>query len=720
MNNLSNLGLNLKTLKISDLASLISDLNYNFSMVLKLPAFKGIQGDDGLDGVGISGLRGSSWTVIGSTLSASLLTVYGLTSTSQITLSFVNTQITTNLSSFLTNFGYSELVDGDILVLPDLSVLIYNESTSQFEDTGITFANGSSLTTQQVQDIVNNILATVSTDDDIETIYDAVGKLYSDASGGLNTSYNIDASLDLNVTGASAGFINSSYKMIAPKESKVTQSDTPIYIHGASQDYHDLIQNTLTNDTFNYGVGLDNSPIQVLLQNDNESGIFMGHRTATSMRLFSKIYKTSSNSLRLTSGNELTDSSMSYLELASSTATLQSIGDVNITTTSNTASINIGNVTGSSNEIYLNAESVYNKRLILDDVIYLGSVADTDEIVFRSGEIFITSNSATGTDAQFLSLNGSRLEDSGISLSTSESDNSATKVTTSDILYGHIQKSMYQKGVCPTDLNNAVEQGIYEIQEGAISYTNFPNLHLDGTSLTILDPTGFNTGRKGGILKVKKYDNSLTSSNNSYSTIVQELELFNPDTYASTTLDRASMSVKRWGSFHGGSWEFSEWSIVLDNTLVSLDGEGLELTYDSGANKYSLGVNTTVVELLGASLSSKIISGAASNQSDAFLRYTILGKQINFELYFVSLANASNTGTIVIDLNNLDIKDQVYSQALGIIGSSGDLSIGDFVRVVITGDDGVTNARVTLNLPSTFDHTTTDLVLHAQFQMELN
>ena len=269
-------------------------------------------------------------------------------------------------------------------------------------------------------------------------------------------------------------------------------------------------------------------------------------------------------------------------------------------------------------------------------------------------------------------------------------------------------------------LNNAVEQGIYEIQEGAISYTNFPNLHLDGTSLTILDPTGFNTGRKGGILKVKKYDNSLTSSNNSYSTIVQELELFNPDTYASTTLDRASMSVKRWGSFHGGSWEFSEWSIVLDNTLVSLDGEGLELTYDSGANKYSLGVNTTVVELLGASLSSKIISGAASNQSDAFLRYTILGKQINFELYFVSLANASNTGTIVIDLNNLDIKDQVYSQALGIIGSSGDLSIGDFVRVVITGDDGVTNARVTLNLPSTFDHTTTDLVLHAQFQMELN
>jgi hypothetical protein len=359
--------------------------------------------------------------------------------------------------------------------------------------------------------------------------------------------------------------------------------------------------------------------------------------------------------------------------------------------------------------------------LVLNDVIVLGSTSDTDEINLSSNELFITNNSATGSDSQFLSLSGSRVEDSGLSVSTSSSDNSATKITTSNIVFEHIQKSMYQKGVVPADLNNAIEQGIYEIQGDAITYTNFPNLHLDGTSLTILDPTGFNTGRKGGILKVTKYDNSLTTSNNSYPTIVQELELFNPETYASTTVDRASMTVKRFGSYHNGSsWEFSEWSIVLDNNLVTLDGTNLELTYDSVENKYSLGVSTTTVELVGSALSSKIISGAASNQNDAFLRYKIVGRTVNFDLYFVSLANASNTGSIVIELNSLDLKDQTYPQVLGIISSNGDLSVSDFARVLFVGNDGVTSSRVTLNLPTTFDHTTTDLVLHTQFVMELN
>ena len=52
----------LKTLQLTDYATLIEDINYNFGVLMSSPLFIGLQGDPGTDGTqGPAGIRGSKW-----------------------------------------------------------------------------------------------------------------------------------------------------------------------------------------------------------------------------------------------------------------------------------------------------------------------------------------------------------------------------------------------------------------------------------------------------------------------------------------------------------------------------------------------------------------------------------------------------------------------------------------------------------------------------------
>jgi len=596
MKNLSQLGLNLKTLKISDMGTLVSSLNYNFSMLLKLPAFKGIKGDEGDDGIGISGVRGSAWSVIDTTLSTDILSFYNLNSPNQITLSFVNTQLSFDLPNFLINFGYSELVDGDILVLPDLSVITYDELQTQFTDTGITFSNGSSLTVSQVQTIVTNMLSGVSSNDSVDTIFLAVAKLYSDLGGGINTTSNNDSVLDIPVVGAGGGVQLPDYKIISPKESKLAVTDNPMYVRGVSQDYHTLVQSTLTVDTHDYAAGVDNTPIMTILQNDYKSGLFLGHRHETSMRLFSKIYKTGSNSLRITSRNELNDENMAFLDLGAVEATLFAKDTVKIGTQSANGSLEIL------------TETVIQKFLTLDSISEFGNSIDGLRLNTRFDELFIYSD--IGQEANFLSLNNNKLVDSGYGVSINYLDNSPTQLVTSDLmqqmaaaLQGNINNNstnignfiqqimdenhFIQRGTAPQDLNLAINAGIYEISPNQpLQYSNMPL--QGGVNPTLIDLSS--GGTDGGQLLTFRYDENKTLSFSSYGTIFQVLVMNIPPDFAldPPPRDRGQSIFMRNATNSSGSWLFTPWSLMYHTSNYDMQGTGLQFVYELLDNKFTL------------------------------------------------------------------------------------------------------------------------------------
>jgi len=604
MKNLAELGLILKTLNIADLASLVADINHNFSMILKLPAYKGIKGDEGDDGVGSVGIRGSVWKVIDTVLSASIMSAYGLTSPNQITLGFVNVQIVADLPAFLLNFGYTELVHGDVIVLPDLSVIIYNENVSMFEDTGITFANGSSLTVQQVQDIVTAMLAGSTSDDSIDAIYLAVGKLFSDVSGGINTVANNDSVLDIPAIGAGGGVQLSDYKLIAPKEAKIGITDIPVFIRGAAQDYHRVIQNTLENDTHDYAAGFDNAPIMVMLQNDYNSGIFIGHRDETSMRLYSKIYKTASNSLRITGRNELSEGDMTYLDLASVNATLYGKDIVTISTEA------------SQGVLQINTETVQQKFLTLDSVMRIGNALDSNDIAFYTHEMHIFSD--LGTDVKFLSLSNNLLSDSGLSLASTFLDNDPSLIVTSDLMnnlnvslssgintnlnnFNNLvatliaENHFIQRGACPQDLNTAIEAGIYQINPNPVpDYSNLPD--LTGTLADIGNGIGLQSS-DGGALLAFRYDNTKTLSISAYDMVLQVLFINVPDGVPFlTNMNRGQLIMTRTGSSSTplGTFNFSEWETIHHDGMFDMEGIGLEYAFDYLNNKHTLNLEDGV------------------------------------------------------------------------------------------------------------------------------
>lgn len=314
MKNLKELGLALKTIQPDDYGRLIEDINYNFLQILTMSGFKGAKGESikGDDGIGI---RGTRW--IFSTVS-DFEKEFGVKNENDINIIVINKWFVDYNERFvncLTIPDDNELVYGDTLVIPSGQVLQLNKTDigDRFEDTGITFAQVSQLTVEEVTNIVKQLIGDQSSNYGLK-YYKALAKNSHDGSPKLNSSITQDSTIDIDVVGGGVGVEIPNYVFLAPNDVKVGGEMGVMLLTGSANLYHNLIQatqKTLNND---YTCGVNDWGALAVMQNSYENGIILGHKNSQTFKSFSRIYK-STDALVLTSSYSPNTKEYSYISL---------------------------------------------------------------------------------------------------------------------------------------------------------------------------------------------------------------------------------------------------------------------------------------------------------------------------------------------------------------------------------------------------------------------
>lgn len=326
---LSASGLNLRTLTPKEYGQLIEDLNYNFVQILNLPGFKGRPGDSITGPTGI-GIRGSKWIFV---KLSDMTAQYGVIVSSQVTLSFINTVFADNPATFYESLyipNDDELLIGDILVLPTgqlielAEVVVDDITTVEFIDTGITFAQVTSITEDSVIQIFNQLFSEANSGDGAFRTFNAVAKNNTDASPALNQNQNNDSVIDVVVPGAGPGAALNTRKFIGVDESIIDQNTMMCLISGSVSRYHQLIQATQDIHTNNYAPGIDDFAANVVLQNSYKNGIIFGHKDSETIRQFGRLYR-SVNATVLTSSYSPNESEFSDIKLLDTKVIIRSI-----------------------------------------------------------------------------------------------------------------------------------------------------------------------------------------------------------------------------------------------------------------------------------------------------------------------------------------------------------------------------------------------------------
>lgn len=549
MNNLVDSGLNLRTIEVRNLHQVVSDLNYNFTQLLHLPGFKGQTGATGASTTGATGQRGNMWIFADSTR---FITAYStITSAGQVTLSFLNSQVTSNLATLLTTLQITNLVHNDVVVLPSRDVLQFNSTTNSFIDTGIRFADGLSLTEAQVISIVNNILNGL-TNNDVYTTYKGVVKNYADNAAGINTEQNYNSILDIPVSGAGSGVISTEFMFTSLKEAVINDSNQNMLITGSPKKYHELAQNTMSNKTVDYMAGVDDFGALAVMQNSYANGILLGHRNASDFSSWGRIYRTEQK-LRFLSDYHPNMETVGRLDLAKDGTELYSPKNLKILIKSGFVSITDYN----NNKNWL-----YGTTSTLD----LGYSTLPKVSVYAQN--YMQLHTAIGNNTELLGLYNNDVKASKYQPKSDVIVNDAFKLVTHNLFHAfqiNIQAQI-------TNLENRVEalenQKVYKQQtyhtgnvnanaltqfglhvikrSNTATYTNFPNTYLTaGFSLEAW-------------MKVNTFIQGSGSSTKYF--VEQEFVQKNAGATTTLTAKRRGLSVD-----NGSSYTWSEWTYILDS-----------------------------------------------------------------------------------------------------------------------------------------------------------
>lgn len=311
---------NLRTLQLSDYATLIEDINYNFSVLLSSPLFQGVQGKPGTPGTpGKSGIRGSKW------MFADFIRLNNefpeIDSPIKITASFLLSKIQSTVDSprlYAALNGKTQetlsandyFIEGDIIVA---NAKIYLYTGFEVRDTRES-VNGS--TSYNIEDIVSSMLqtklsdvATLSQNLNAIVQYVTSGKNFPDSSNQNNVSITRTTAID--VATSDPNLINrpgidlQHRKMYGFSERFVDDADFITFLIGSPEKYHTLIQNSLDSSpnsttphtTSEFAPNVNRQPAQVILQNDTKSGILIGYKNATNFTEFASVYVDESGNL---------------------------------------------------------------------------------------------------------------------------------------------------------------------------------------------------------------------------------------------------------------------------------------------------------------------------------------------------------------------------------------------------------------------------------------
>lgn len=312
----------LRILQLTDYASLIENLNYNFSVLLSSPLYQGVQGKPGKPGdAGKSGIRGTRWMF--ADFVALNREFPEITSPAKLTPSFFISKIQSpaesqRLYAVLNHKNPSETGDSDYFVEGDIIVAnskIYVFDGFTVRDTKENVAGNS--TTNNEELIAALINQKLSDSDELSRLlqtfvpYRVTGKNFPDSSNRNNNVKNNTTAIDIDITSDNnivvPGIKLEDRKIYGVTEGMVTRTDLLTMLVGAPQRYHDIVQNSLRDDptstvsqtTSNSAPNLTRQPSFVVLQNDKTSGITLGFKNADTFLEFGNIYVNDNNELVL-------------------------------------------------------------------------------------------------------------------------------------------------------------------------------------------------------------------------------------------------------------------------------------------------------------------------------------------------------------------------------------------------------------------------------------
>lgn len=291
----------LRTLRLTELSIILEDINYNFSILRSHPMFQGIKGDTGTPGIkGSAGTRGSRWLFFYKSefQNAFPSTDFSRFDTTNRYVNWLNTQILSNVTRpiVLSTLSISELVDTDIVVLPNTAMIQYNSSIQQFEPTGVQINAESGYVKQEdLEEAISNVKSEINEGVEFVGIPTYI-KSFGDGTDAANNNANEYSYYDA-VEGSNATK-DPSHRWFGPysDDKQVKEATTFSILAGLKEWYHQIISSTINGRNYSsaFVPGPNRMPAFVMFQNDTNSGMMLGPKPGlydnTGIDKFGRIY----------------------------------------------------------------------------------------------------------------------------------------------------------------------------------------------------------------------------------------------------------------------------------------------------------------------------------------------------------------------------------------------------------------------------------------------
>lgn len=311
----------LRTLQLTDWASVIEDINYNFSVLLSSPLFVGLQGDTGAQGsTGPAGVRGSKWMFVDVDNFRVNFPDDSINGAFDITQQYLTAKLqnASARQALIKALGAGTLlVDGDVIV-SNSRILMVDLENNVILDTGESINGNQDVFMQtmqkQIKSLVDEYLRNNTDLDNIrQTVSSSasIAKNYEDSSSlGINNTFHKTSILDIpmGITQTDTGVVREANMLFYPSETIISESTKLSWIFGSRERYHDIVQKQLSyssgstsNTTSEYSPNDTNQPALIILQNDNRSGAIIGSKNAKNFTEFGRWYMNGENKMVITS-----------------------------------------------------------------------------------------------------------------------------------------------------------------------------------------------------------------------------------------------------------------------------------------------------------------------------------------------------------------------------------------------------------------------------------
>lgn len=516
MENLNTTGIKLKKINVSDYSRMVEDLNHNFSILLSSPIFKGIPGIPGINGVGNSGERGSRWIWA---IWDEFRTAYDLSNPNQVSLIFINGQLSDDIVKLLRVLNTDNLIANDNIVLPNGNIISFDLSLGKFKDSGTSFAQAQGLTESRVTQMINSAIEGINEGSIVYELFKAYAKNFPDAStGGNNNQVNPDSVLDIDVPSGKIGYLMDKHKFVAMTIANMnTVQDTATFIFGAAELYHDLIQktqNSVGKTTNEYAPGVNDSTTLAILQDNYKNGVIIGHKNATSMRDFSRIWR-DEDALHLTSNYSVYDNEFGEIVIKRDVITLKPNKNDNNAKVVVDSNFEVVNKAKFFEDIIHEAFNVNKNNFkteigIKQSEMPLGKTYVTD---FLESPLFssITNMTFLGTDAQ------GKVKGSGFTVSTTVNSGSThVQLPTSASVFGAINDVLTSVNGQIASINANIQNlnnNVSTLQRDSLLFRNIQALPNDTSAQGIyrLSSTISPNGQSGYVINLVDTSNSTRS-----------------------------------------------------------------------------------------------------------------------------------------------------------------------------------------------------------------